>query len=382
MLRGLEEVQRDLQALNVPFYLVAGFPEEEIPNFVNKFHINTLVTDFDPLHVKTKWKQAVSERVDIPFLEVDAHNIIPCWLASKKKEYAAYTIRPKIYKAMGEFLEDFPPLERHPTAWREKTVGPDRRTLAQTLTVDRNVSEVQWIKPGEKASKAALDDCLEHRLGLYDEFRNDPLRHGQSSLSPYLHFGQLSAQRVALEVVGSDAKKVPKAAFLEEVIVRRELSDNFCFYSPHYDGVEGFPDWSRETLLKHERDKRSHQYSLEEFDHASTHDDLWNAAQTETATTGKMHGYLRMYWAKKILEWTKSAEEALHIAIYLNDRCEIDGRDPNGYAGIAWSIGGVHDRAWAEREVFGKIRYMSYSGCRSKFNVDAYIKHVARLNDV
>jgi len=163
-------------------------------------------------------------------------------------------------------------------------------------------------------------------------------------------------------------------ALLEELVVRRELSDNFCFYNPNYDRFAGFPEWARKTLDAHRTDRREHIYSLDNFENAGTHDDLWNAAQIEMTVKGKMHGYMRMYWAKKILEWTETPEDALDVATYLNDKYELDGRDPNGYTGIAWSIGGVHDRAWGERPVFGKIRYMSYNGCKSKFNVKEYIE--------
>ena len=204
--------------------------------------------------------------------------------------------------------------------------------------------------------------------------RNDPLKNGQSNLSPYLHFGQIAAQRVALEVMGSSGPTDARKAFLEELIVRRELSDNFCFYNPRYDRVDGFPAWAQATLERHRRDPRDYGYTPEQFEQAQTHDDLWNAAQREMVRTGKMHGYLRMYWAKKILEWTPSPEEALKIAITLNDRYELDGRDPNGYTGIAWSLGGVHDRPWGERKVFGLIRYMSANGCKSKFDVKGYIQ--------
>jgi deoxyribodipyrimidine photo-lyase len=155
--------------------------------------------------------------------------------------------------------------------------------------------------------------------------------------------------------------------------VRRELSDNFCYYNQDYDHFQGFPEWARKTLDDHRGDEREYLYPLEEFEAARTHDPLWNAAQLEMVQRGKMHGYLRMYWAKKILEWTASPEEAQEVAIFLNDRYELDGRDPNGYVGIAWSIGGVHDRAWKERPIYGKVRYMSYKGAAGKFDVQAYI---------
>ena len=168
-----------------------------------------------------------------------------------------------------------------------------------------------------------------------------------------------------------------KNSFLEELIIRRELSDNFCFYNSHYDTFDSYPAWAQKTLNEHRKDKRSYVYTLHQFEGANTHDPLWNAAQMEMVKKGKMHGYMRMYWAKKILEWTHSPDEALTIAIYLNDKYELDGRDPNGYTGIAWCIGGVHDRAWGDRSVFGKIRYMSYNGSKSKFNVAKYIRNNA-----
>ena len=176
-----------------------------------------------------------------------------------------------------------------------------------------------------------------------------------------------------MNVLKSQCAKDAKDSFLEELIVRRELSDNFCFYNKNYDTFEGFPDWSKKTLLEHAQDKRPYLYSSEQLERALTHDHLWNAAQSKLVSCGTMHGYMRMYWAKKILEWTDTPEHAMETAIRLNDTYQIDGRDPNGYTGIAWAIGGVHDRAWKERPVFGKIRYMNYNGCKSKFDIETYI---------
>jgi len=220
---------------------------------------------------------------------------------------------------------------------------------------------------------------LEQGLSVYKARRNDPSLQGQSNLSPYLHFGQISAQRIVLEALQNPARKASRDAFLEELIVRRELSDNFCYYNSQYDRFGGFPAWARKTLDEHRKDKRPYLYTLKQLENAATHDDLWNAAQIEMVKQGKMHGYMRMYWAKKILEWTGSPEEAIEAAIFLNDKYELDGRDPNGYAGIAWSIGGVHDRAWGERPVFGKVRYMSRAGSRSKFDINKYISYAEAL---
>jgi deoxyribodipyrimidine photo-lyase len=372
MLRGLAEVEQNLREHHIPFHLLVGAPEVELPKFCRQSGAGCLVTDFDPLRLKRQWKEAVAKKLDIPFYEVDAHNIVPCWVASGKQEYGAYTLRPKILRALPEFLEGFPSLHQQQGSWGEPSTPIDWQGVLAGLNVDRSVSEVDGLNPGERSAWDLCNDFLENRLSHYGEWRNDPLREGQSNLSPYLHFGQIAAQRVALEAEDAPAGAKAKEAFLEELIVRRELSDNFCYYHPHYDAVAGFPAWARKTLDEHRADPREYLYTLAQFEQAQTHDHLWNAAQREMVQTGKMHGYLRMYWAKKILEWTPSPEEALQVAIYLNDRYELDGRDPNGYTGIAWSLGGVHDRAWGERRVFGKIRYMSYKGCKAKFDVAAY----------
>jgi deoxyribodipyrimidine photo-lyase len=373
LLRGLQGVERSLAEWNIPFRLLRGSPGKELPAFVGQNGISQLVTDFDPLRIKRGWKDGVASAIDIPFFEVDAHNIIPCWVASPKQEYAAYTMRPKIHRALPEFLQPFPSLERHPWPWAQAG-SVDWPATAQTLRVDESVPEVGWLEPGEKAGREVLQDFLQSKLRHYVERRNDPTQDGQSNLSPYLHFGHLSAQRVALEVDGYSLPHEVKADFFEELVVRRELSDNYCFYNPHYDSSAGFPDWCQKTLDAHRHDPRKYVYSPDEFERAQTHDELWNAAQMEMVTRGKMHGYMRMYWAKKVLEWSASPEEALGIAIDLNDKYELDGRDPSGYTGIAWSIGGVHDRPWKERTVFGKIRYMSYGGAKRKFDVQGYVR--------
>lgn len=373
MLTGLQELEGSLRRKNIPFYVLCGKPEEVILHFVRKHKVGVLVTDFDPLRIKRRWKEVVKRRINIPFHEVDGHNIIPCWILSSKQEFAARTIRPKVWRALPEFLEEFPKLRRHPYQGGSGDSKVDWLHVNQSLEVNLSVHELHGIRAGTSEAQKVLKHFLDHKLSRYNQSRNDPNLDGQSNLSPYLHFGRISAQRVALEVQNSKTDPASKEAFLEELIVRRELSDNFCFYNNNYDTVEGFPAWARKTIIEHAQDERQYTYSLEQFEGAETHDELWNAAQIEMVKTGKMHGYMRMYWAKKILEWTESPADALQIAIYLNDRYELDGRDPNGYVGCAWSIGGVHDRAWPSRPVFGKIRSMSYKGCKSKFDVESYI---------
>ncbi len=374
MIRGLEEVSRNLKTLNIPFVLLKGDPPRRISAFIKKIKAGVLISDFSPLKINKQWKNQVRKSLDIPFYEVDAHNIVPCWLASPKKEYGAYTLRPKIYRLLDEYMDEFPYVKKQnwPKGFQYSQISLNK--LKNNIEVDYSFGEVDWIKPGEIAARNALKMFLENKISDYSKKRNDPNEDAQSDLSPYLHFGQISAQRVALETVKEIKQGENRKSFLEELVVRRELSDNFCYYVDRYDSFESFPDWARKTLKEHISAKRSYIYTRRQFEKAKTHDELWNAAQNQMVRTGKMHGFMRMYWAKKILEWTETPRTAIKIAIFLNDKYSLDGRDPNGYAGIAWSIGGVHDRAWNERDIFGKVRYMSYNGCKSKFNVKEYIR--------
>lgn len=378
MLKGLEEVEQSLMKFNIPFVLLTGSPSKKIPAFIKEADSGLLVTDFNPLKIIAKWKKEIREKINIAFHEVDAHNIIPCRIASPKLEFAAYTLRPKINKMLANYLDDFPKVKKMKASSFD-TNSINWRKVRQTLKIDFSVKPVEWLLSGEKQAGKILDRFLNENLEYYSKLRNDPNKNAVSNLSPYLHFGHVSAQRIALETFKIIEHEEPKKAFLEELIVRRELADNFCFYNENYDSFEGFHSWAKQTLNEHRNDQREFVYSLQEFEKAKTHDDLWNAAQLEMVETGKMHGFMRMYWAKKILEWSATPENAMNAAIYLNDKYELDGRDPNGYTGIAWSIGGVHDRAWGERPVFGKVRYMNYNGCRRKFDVESYINSQQQL---
>lgn len=374
MIKGLQEIERELINYNIPFHLLQGKSEIEIPNFLRDVNASVIVSDFDPLKIKRVWKREISKNINVPFYEVDAHNIVPCLVVSAKTEFGAYTIRPKIHKLLPEFLDEFTPIVKMK---KSDTLGKDKidwTAELKNLRINKEVREVDWIKSGEEAAVKMLKDFLENKFDRYAEERNDPNQNVLSNLSPYLHFGQISGQRVALTVQQMCPDHPSSETFLEELIIRRELSDNFCYYNKNYDSFEGFHDWAKKTLNDHRKDKREFLYSLDEFEDAQTHEDLWNAAQIELVSTGKMHGYMRMYWAKKILEWSKTPEDALKIAIYLNDKYELDGRDPNGYTGCAWAIGGVHDRAWTERPVFGKIRYMNRNGAKRKFDVASYVR--------
>jgi len=378
MLAGLAETAADLRKINIPFFLLCGDPVDRIPRFIEQHHVCAVVADFDPLRIKRQWKQTVAGRITIPLLEVDAHNIAPCWAASHKREYGAYTIRPKINRTLDDFFVEFPKLRTHPVSWRNMPAPPDAGKALAWLKPDAAVSPGDTFTPGPAAGARALGAFIKNRFADYAARRNDPNAGATSGLSPWLHFGHLAPQRAALEIkkaaAGNPDLEQSAAAFLEELIVRRELSDNYCLHNESYDSLKSIPGWARDTLDAHRGDTRAYVYSREQWEAAATHDPLWNAAQRQMMRTGAMHGYMRMYWGKKILEWSACPDEAFDTAVFLNDRYALDGRDPNGYTGIAWCLGGVHDRAWRERPVFGKIRYMNAAGCGRKFDVRAYVE--------
>ncbi len=343
MEKGLLEVKENFKELGINFEILIGNPDQEVIKYQEANKASVIVTDFSPLKIGREWRKKVAKEVTCQVLEVDAHNIIPAFYVSDKLEYGAYTLRPKIRKLLERFFTKIPEFP---------------------------------IKNNSEAN-SVLKNFLNEKLAQYADNRNLPEMSAQSNLSAYIHFGNISSQEIAL-VANKLVKNKPELkesfdAFFEQLVVRKELADNFCLYNQNYDSFEGFNTWAKISLLKHQSDHREPIYSLEEFENAKTHDDLWNAGQCEMAKTGKMHGYMRMYWAKKILEWTKDPREAMSVAVYLNDKYELDGRDPNGYAGIAWAIGGTHDRPWFERPIYGQIRYMNRGGCDKKFDTKSYI---------
>ncbi len=368
---GLREVEANLKDKNIPFCLLHGDPPKQISDFAALVGAKAIFCDFDPLRIKQSWQKEFIWLFDGSVFEVDSHNIVPARVVSNKKEFAAYTIRPKIHKLLSQFLLQPPELEMQKGV--QKFYENDYSPFA---TLPRN----RFFISGRDAALEKLKEFLAKKLDGYALNRNDPTKDAQSELSPYLHFGQVSSLEIALAVSSATANEESKAAFLEELIVRKELADNFCLYCEDYDNENSLEPWAKANMEITDKEAREHIYSLEEFEDASTHDELWNAAQNELNLRGKMHGYMRMYWAKKILEWTPSTKEAFKVAVYLNDKYALDGRDPNGYAGIAWSIGGVHDRAWPPRKVFGKVRYMSYNGCKAKFDVKKYILKIKELS--
>lgn len=326
--KGLNIFMKNLAQNSIEYEVLSDLPQ--------KINAGAMVVDFNPLDDKTKW----TKNQNCAVFEVDSHNIIPARYVSNKQEFSAATLRRKIYSNISEFLTEYP-----------------------------KIFNVQ-----ESESERILRCFINDKLDSYAELKNNPNSNTTSNLSPYLHFGFISSQRIALEVLKSNASRTNKEAYLEELIVRKELSDNFCLYNKDYKSLNCISDWAKATLNAHREDIRAYLYSSKEFEQGKTHDELWNKIQQNLIKTGKIHGYLRMYWAKKILEWSKTPEEALKTATFLNDNYALDGNDPNGYVGILWSIGGIHDRPFYNRIITGKIRYMSLNGCKAKFNVKEYLR--------
>lgn len=370
---GLADLLANLKQKNIPIHFNDGNSTNNIPLFLNKINAAALITDFFPLRYYRRLVQNVANNIDIPVLEIDAHNIVPVRTASDKLEFAAYTIRPKINRLLPKYIIEIPEIATHKYN-SEATFAMCNNDYKNIVNNYSTNNSVDWLQSGENAAKKHLNMFINQRLNSYSTDRNNPTIRGISDLSPYIHFGHISTQRIALEVQKTNKNKESIVSFLEEMIVRRELSDNYCHYNTNYDNFDGAHQWARTTLNEHRGDKREFIYSLEQFETAKTHDPAWNAAQREMMITGKMHGYMRMYWAKKILEWTSSPDEAISIALHLNDKYELDGYDPNGYVGVMWSICGVHDRAWTERAVFGKIRFMNYAGLKRKIDIGSYEK--------
>jgi deoxyribodipyrimidine photo-lyase len=334
-----------------------------------------LVGDENPLRGPARWRREVGDAVRCPFWTVDADVVVPSALL-EKEQWSAGTMRPRIVRHLDLCLHR-PPRPVAAVAWRAprglQQVEPDPALLTR-LPIDRGVSPAPGWRGGRRAGLSRLNAFVRGRLDGYATRRNHPETDGTSRLSPYLHFGHLGPREVALAARASGAPMVDRQAFTEELVVRRELAVNFVRYNATYDCVESAPRWALDTLARHRGDAREPVYSERQFEQAETHDPLWNAAQRQMVEDGWMHGYLRMYWAKKILEWSESPEAAMAVAIALNDRYELDGRDPNGYAGIAWAIAGKHDRAWGpERPVFGTVRYMSFASTSRKFDSRSYI---------
>jgi len=382
LLEGLREVQDDFAQRG--FKMAVRFsphPPEGIIEVAGE--AVCVVTDRGYLRIQRQWREEVAARIPCPLWQVESEVVVPVGVVSTHEEYGAYTIRPKIKKHLSRYLVPLAEEKPHhpslnlPSFPWELNLSEPRKVLEQ-LAVDRSVTLLP-DQGGTSRGKRKLREFIERKLPHYSQLRNDPSQDGLSGMSPYLHFGQISPLFIVREIINAPLKEEEKEVYLEELIVRRELAANFVFYNPVYDSFLCLPSWARETLEKHRRDPRKYHYPKEVFEAAQTHDPLWNAAQRELLLTGKLHGYVRMYWGKKILEWSEDPEEAFQIALFLNNKYALDGRDPNSFAGIAWCFG-KHDRAFQERPIFGKVRYMGLGAMKQKGVIERYIERIERGN--
>jgi len=382
MLEGLRDVDAALRDRGIRFVVSHGNPAEVALKWSRDAAL--LVCDRGYLRHQRRWRDRVADESPVRVEQVESDVAVPVETASGKFEIAARTLRPKIHRVWQRFLVDLEPVDaRHESLRMRLESDFDLRrpdAVLEKLKIDRSVPRVTMFTGGQEEARRRLDDFISHRLVGYAEGRNEPAGDQTSTLSPYLHFGNISPVRVA--VAARARGGVPKEdldSLLEELIVRRELASNLCFFNGKYDSYDGIPAWALRTLAEHEPDRREHVYSDAQLEAADTHDDYWNAAQRQMNLTGYMHNYMRMYWAKKILEWSPSPRVGFERTLRLNNKLFLDGRDPNSYAGVAWTYG-THDRPWAPaRPVFGMVRYMAASGLERKFDIDRYVSKMDEL---
>ncbi|MGA1822313.1 MAG: deoxyribodipyrimidine photo-lyase [Thermoplasmatota archaeon] len=376
MIEGLIDAKKTIEEAGGRFILLHGPPDAGIVKLAE--NASVVVVDAGYLRVQKRWRTNASNRMRCRMEQVESDVIVPVAAASPKEEYSAGTFRPKIWKIMDNYLLPLHEAEVRRSADHlefEDSPIEDLRGVIREMNIDRTVPPSDVFSGGYGEASERLADFIDDKLDDYSELRSDPSANHQSDLSPYIHFGQISPLQIALSVMETGSKGID--SFLEELIVRRELAMNFVHYNEKYDSYSCLPEWAKKSLGEHSGDIRPYIYSTEELEKARTHDPYWNAAQIEMVRSGKMHNYMRMYWGKKIIEWTPDPITAFDTALYMNNRYSLDGRDPNSFAGIAWCFG-KHDRPWTERSVFGKVRYMNDRGLKRKFRIDDYVDSIAK----
>jgi deoxyribodipyrimidine photo-lyase len=373
ILEGVPETEKRLKARGIgyTFYLRRRLADPNDVLYRLAARAAVVVTDDYPTFIAARNNASVASKLDVAFYAVDASCIVPmaCFV---KREYAAYTIRPKMHKLLPQYFWPLPPVKvrrrfpRRENEFHTHVTEANIADLVASCEIDHTVRPAVSITGGAAAAEKQLAHFVKHNLARYAEQSNEPSAQATSRLSPYLHFGQISSLEIGLATRSSEK-------FLEELIVRRELAFNFARFAPRVDSLEVLPDWALETMRRHRGDRRDPVYACEQFERAETYDELWNATQRELLESGVIHGYYRMYWGKKIIEWSPTYEDALRTMIYLHDKYALDGRDPNTYTNILWCFG-LHDRPWPERPIFGTIRWMSLEGMRRKTDTKTYIE--------
>lgn len=386
VLEGVPEQRKRLEYVGAGycFYLRKRPDDDNAVLYRLAAEATLVVTDDYPTFIAARHNAAVPERIGVAYHAVDASCVVPmnCF---DKREWAAYTIRPKIHRLLRQYLQPVDSIElehrwRLPRPkWHTEVTDSNVEALVAACEIDHSVKPSLSFKGGRIAAENQLHAFLTSRLRRYAAGKNSPTQHATSDLSPYLHFGQISALEIALAVEGyAEEHKLIATEFLEELIVRRELAFNFTRFCDHFDSLEALPDWVQLAMRKHANDRREFTYAPEQFEWGRTHDPLWNACQKEMLLRGKIHGYYRMYWGKKIMEWSPSLQQAHQTMVRIHDKYALDGRDPNTYTNILWCFG-LHDRPWGERPIFGTIRYMGFDGMKRKTDVPGYIREIEQM---
>lgn len=386
ILEGVEEKRAAFERLGIRYVFYLQKDETSPKQTVARLAADAalIVTDDFPCFIIPQHNEAIARKAEIPVFAADSNGVIPM-SRFEKEEYAAYTIRPKIKKILPEYLKPFAEEKIIVRAGDLKVDCPETAVtkkniagLVSQCAIDHSVKPSFIYHGGTANGRKRLKKFLAEILENYTQTRNKPEKDGSSRLSSYLHFGFLSPLEIALAVGEADAPKDAKDAYLEELIVRRELSYNFTKFNKKYDSLESLPAWVQQTMRKHIDDARAPVYTLEQLEDGKTYDELWNASQREMVVTGEMHNYVRMLWGKNVIGWTRSYEEAFAILEHLNNKYCLDGRNPNSYAGILWCFG-KHDRPWMERPVFGTMRYMTSGSTGKKFDSKKYIEWTKTL---
>jgi len=379
MLEGLREVRRALDQRGIRFVLRHGRPPEVALRLGRR--AACIVCDRGYLRHQKSWREELAREARCPVEQLECDATVPVETASVRQEFSARNFRPKVMRLYRMYLDEpiraRPQFDSRPLDVESLDID-DEDAVWGPLSVDTSVKPVPGLTGGTSVAKRRLGVFIRAGLGGYAGHRGRPASDFVSRMSPYLHFGQISPAYVARRIHAARAAEDCKASYLDELIVRRELCVNYVHYCRDYDRPAGLPRWARDTLKKHQSDRRPHRYTLRELEGAATHDPYWNAAMNEMKHTGHMHNHMRMYWGKQILAWTERPETAYRITLGLNHKYFLDGRDPSSYANVGW-IFGLHDRPWPEREIFGTVRSMTMAGLEQKADPGAYVEKVRRL---
>lgn len=375
MLQGLKDVRDTLERYGVQFVLLEGDLEKNMLKISKD--ARTLIWDKSYLRYQRDIREKILKKLDLTIIEVENNVVVPVEVVSFKEEYSAKTFRDKYKKIKERYLKESDYKIVIKFAYNELINNKLKKMDQSQIYLPQNKARLDGdFIGGEIEAKKVLEKFIEEKLEFYS--LKGPDNDWSSKLSPYLHFGQISPLQIWSALKKIKELEIQKDKFLEELFIRRELAINFVYYNLKYDAWDGITyKWAYETMEKHLKDQRDYLYSLEELENYKTHDIYWNSAQKQMVDTGYMESYMRMYWCKKLLEWVGSPQEAYEIAINLNNKYLYDGRDPNSYAGVAWCFG-KHDRAWKERKIFGKVRYMNSSGLEKKFDMEKYIKKIVK----